>query len=127
MTRRTCSLPLLALIAAALGGAAIPAAAQSPTPADSVWELRTGDGTTHIGRVLSRDDERIVFQTISGSEVVASARFSRLRPAPGRVVEGEYWAADRNTTRLGWMALFGGADDSVPYFPIVSFSYSWGM
>lgn len=33
---------------------------------------------------------------------------------------GEHWTWD-----FGLMALFGG-DDSVPYFPIVSFSYSWG-
>lgn len=78
-----------------------PAAGQEPTQAtDSLFELRLGDGTKHIGKVVSRTDDRIVFQSITGAQMEVNATFARLRTAPGNVVEGEYWAPDRNRSRL---------------------------
>lgn len=69
-------------------------------PADTLYELRLGDGTRHIGRVAARGEDRLTFQSITGQEIDVNERFARLRPAPGRIVEGEYWQHDRNQSRL---------------------------
>ena len=80
--------------------AAAPAAAQAPEPADSLLELRMANGSRMIGRVVAQDEESVTFETIGGEQVQARRRYARLRPVRGRVVDGEFWAADRHTTRL---------------------------
>lgn len=94
----TCAAALLALAAASL-----PAAAQGgpePFPADSLQELRRGDGTREIGRVVEVRGDTTVFETISGERLKVRSRFVHVRRARGRIVEGEFWPADRHTSRL---------------------------
>jgi hypothetical protein len=96
-----------ALLALCLAGAALAAAAPLPAqqpaaqPApDTLYELRLGDGTRHIGTVVARDDDRIIFLTANGVRLEVDRAFARLRPAAGRVVQGEFWPDDRNPSRL---------------------------
>ena len=94
----TCAATLLALAAASL-----PAAAQGgaePFPADSLQELRRGDGTREIGRVVEVRGDTTVFETISGERLEVRSRFVHVRRARGRIVDGEFWPADRHTSRL---------------------------
>lgn len=72
-----------------------------PTAADStLTELRVGDGTRYVGRVAEVREDKLVFETISGVRVEVNRAFAQLRPVRGRVVRGEFWAEDKNSTRL---------------------------
>lgn len=87
----------------ALAAAPLPAAAQAgadPIPADSLQEMRRANGTREIGRVVAERGDTVVFETITGELVEGRRRFVRIRPVRGRMVEGEFWAEDRHTTRL---------------------------
>jgi hypothetical protein len=74
--------------------------AQAPAPPDTVYELRLGDGTRHIGTVIGTENGRILFRTATGVRLEVDAAFARLRPAAGRLIAGEFWPDDRNPTRL---------------------------
>jgi hypothetical protein len=77
------------------------AAAQQPlAPSDSLYELRVGDGSRTVGRIIEVRDDRIVFESITGVRMEVNRAFARLTPARGRIVEGEFWAEDKHTTRL---------------------------
>jgi hypothetical protein len=90
---------LVLLVAMALPHAA---AAQAGQPVDppQLYELRTADGNVYIGRIISEEDGRLIFETITGIRMDVNAAFVRLRPARGRLVDGEFWATDRHTSRL---------------------------
>ena len=64
-------------------------------------EITLSDGTRAYGRVEQVADGRVRFRTVDGAMLeVAAAQVSRLVPADGRVVRGDYWRADSNPTRL---------------------------
>jgi hypothetical protein len=67
---------------------------------DSLQQLRLGDGSRHIGYVVELQQDRIIFETISGVRIEANRAFARLTNVRGRIVEGEFWPEDRNATRL---------------------------
>ncbi len=70
-------------------------------PADTIVEVRLGDGSVLYGRVLAQDSIQVVIRTISGTEVrVTRDRITSFRIARGRMVGNEYWSADPNGTRL---------------------------
>lgn len=70
-------------------------------PGDTLQELRMVDGSTLIGRVVAVEGERIVFATTSGLRVeLTQDQIRSLRPARGRMVDGEFWFEDPNQTRL---------------------------
>jgi hypothetical protein len=96
-----CAAALLALAAASL-----PAAAQGgaePFPADSLQELRRGDGTREIGRVVEVRGDTTVFETISGERLEVRSRFVHVRRsarAPGTPASSSSspsWATARRT------------------------------
>ncbi|HEX2190515.1 MAG TPA: hypothetical protein VHG51_16520 [Longimicrobiaceae bacterium] len=92
---------LLTLLAAC--AAAPRAAAQSspdPIPPDSLQELRRADGSKEVGRVVEVRGDTVRFETISGEFLEVRSRFVRIRPTRGRIVDGEFWPADRHTSRL---------------------------
>lgn len=98
------SIHTLALLALAALAAPAPAPAQQPdmqpTPDSALVELRVGDGTRYVGRVVETREDQLVFETISGVRMEVSRAFARLDPVRGRVVNGEFWRADKNSTRL---------------------------
>lgn len=112
----TKTLAVLALAAAALFLApARPAAAQEPAtaplPADTLVEVRLGDGSVLIGRVVEQTPERLVVVTQGGTRVeLDRAQVRSVTPVTGRVVGGDVWPADPNDTRL----FFGPTGRSLP-------------
>ena len=99
---------LIVSVVVGLSGAA--QAAQlpvSPAPAIEIaapgvtQELELNDGTRAIGRVESVHDGRLSFRTTAGVVMdVAIAVVRSLHPITGTVVNGEFWPADANPTRL---------------------------
>lgn len=96
------------LLAALLTLSAASATAQTSAtplieiPAPEVTqELELNDGSSVIGRVESITGSRFVFRSIAGVEMTVDAVAVRsLKPFTGRVVNGELWREDPNTTRL---------------------------
>ena len=99
---------LIASVVVALSGA--PQVARVPassTPAIDVaapgvtQQLELNDGTRAIGRVESVQDGRITFRTSAGVVMdVEIALVRAVHPITGTVVNGEFWPADANPTRL---------------------------
>jgi len=72
-----------------------------PPPSDTVYEVRLADGSVIIARITELDGERVVLTTPGGGRVeVDHAQIRGIRPARGRIVEGELWIEDPSTTRL---------------------------
>jgi hypothetical protein len=70
-------------------------------PAGVTQELTLRDGTRAYGRVERVGGTQVTFRTIDGAMLeVDAAQVLRLVPAEGRVVDGDYWRADPNPTRL---------------------------
>ena len=101
--------PLIAALALLVAWSAPPLAAPAPAqvaieipqPSDTVYEVRLGDGTVHVGQIVRRDADRLVLSTAGGVEVsVPIDRIVRIRPAEGRFVAGAYWPHDPNDSRL---------------------------
>ena len=95
--------PFRFLVAAAL----IPSAVQAqevpviPGPSDTVYEVGLADGSVIIGRITEVDSERVVITTVGGGRLeIARTEVRLLRPATGRVVDGQYWNPDPANTRL---------------------------
>ena len=89
--------------------AATPAIAQEGvealTPGESLYEIRLMDGSVLFGRVTAVEGETIVLVTLVGARVeVERSQIRVARPAEGRVVEGEFWGEDPNSSRLFFTA-----------------------
>lgn len=94
-------LPVLVAMILLFAGTPPVSSAQQPLAAgDSIYELRIGDGSRTVGRILEVRDEQIVFETIAGVRMEVNRAFARLTPARGRIVDGEFWPEDKHTTRL---------------------------
>lgn len=97
-------LPLFLLLAAALlpcGAAAQDTIPAPAAPADSLFEVRLSDGSVLYGRVLEQTPEELVVQTESGATVrVPRGQIASMEVLRGRVVRGQVWPEDRNTSRL---------------------------
>jgi hypothetical protein len=71
------------------------------TPAGVTDELVLRDGTRAYGRVERIDGASVTFKTTAGATIeVNAADIVSLRPAAGRIVDGEFRRADPNPTRL---------------------------
>ena len=100
---RTFLLTAFVLVAAAL----LPAVARAqtpleiPAPSDTVYEIRLGDGSRIFARVAELDQERVVLITVGGGRLeIGRPQIRDLRPARGRVTNGEFWHEDPAVTRL---------------------------
>jgi hypothetical protein len=80
-------------------------------PDDVVQELRLEDGSRLYGRVVEVKGDRVVFQTVSGPELVLIRdQVSDVRRVRGHRHEGEFRVEDPNRTRL----FFGPTARSLP-------------
>jgi hypothetical protein len=69
------------------------------------------DGSRAFGRVARVEGDRVVFQTTAGGMLqVDVPQILSLKPVDGRIVNGEYFPADPNPTRL----FFGPTARSIP-------------
>lgn len=93
----------LLVVAAAL----LPALAQAqevreiPSPSDTIYEVGLADGSMIVGRISEIDPQRVVITTVGGGRLeIGRSQIRTIRPAAGRLVDGEYWNPDPSDTRL---------------------------
>ena len=104
-TRTVCLALLLVSAPAAISAAGSPAQASPPTvavtPPGVTDELVLRDGTRAYGRVEAITGGVVTFKTTAGAAIqVQVAEVVSVRPADGRVIDGEFRRADPNPTRL---------------------------
>lgn len=94
-----------------LAGALLPAATRAqelpeiPDPGDTIYEVGLADGSLIIGRISELDPRRVVITTVGGGTLeIDRTQIRSLRPAEGRMVNGEYWNPDPTDTRLYFTA-----------------------
>ena len=76
-----------------------------PAPSDTLYEIRLGDGSLIFARIAELDQERVVLITLGrGRLEIDRPQIQGLRPARGRVVDGEFWNEDPGGTRLFFTA-----------------------
>jgi len=93
----------------AVAAAATPAVAQIEveelTAGETLYEVRLLDGSVVFARVASVEGETIVLVTLGGARLeVTRSQIRTVRVAEGRVVEGELWRKDPNSSRLFFTA-----------------------
>ena len=100
------TLVVAGLVMALAAGTAEVARAQPATgidvpPAGVTQEITLSDGTRAYGRVEQVAEGQVRFRTVDGAILeVGTAQVTRLVPADGHLVGGDYWRADPNPTRL---------------------------
>lgn len=91
----------LVLEAGAQGNPASPAPVIEIAAPGVTQQLELIDGTRAIGRVEAVTNGRVTFRTTSGVVMeVEAAAVRSLGPVTGTLVNGEFWPADSNPTRL---------------------------
>lgn len=113
----------LVLLVFALLFAAPPAFAQIVVPPPGVvQELVLRDNTQANGRVERVEGTKITFRTTSGAALeVDASQVVSLKPATGRVVDGAYWPADSNPTRLFFSPTARSLKRGESYFAVYEF------
>ena len=101
--------PVLMMALVVIAVPATPALAQveieALTTGDTLYEIRLTDGSVLFARVTEVEGETIVLVTSGGARLeVARSQIREVRVAEGRVVEGEFWRKDPNTSRLFFTA-----------------------
>lgn len=96
---------ILVLAVAAPPGATGQQAPEIPPPGDALYEIELADGSEFIARITAVEGESVVFTTAGGARLeVQPSQIRAVRPAGGSVVGGQYWAPDRNDSRLFFTA-----------------------
>jgi hypothetical protein len=76
-----------------------------PEPGETVYEVTMVDGTTVFGRITSVDGPQIVLTTVGMVRMeIQRSQIRHFGVAQGRIVKGEFWARDPNTSRLFFTA-----------------------
>lgn len=105
---QTVGRPWLLLLLLSFVAPSAPVAAQvgvELTAGDQLYEVRLADGSLLFARISSVDGDRVTLTTSGGTVVeVERSQIRDLRLAEGRVVEGEFWRKDANSTRLFFTA-----------------------
>jgi hypothetical protein len=99
----TCVLGGLVLGAAVCVVAPAPVAAQSgeaEARTDTIFDARRPSGWNATGRIVEQHGDSVVFLTMEGHRISFDRRTVSLRPARGRMVDGEFWREDGNLSRL---------------------------
>ena len=86
-------------------GFANPVQAQTVPPviavSDTVMEIRLKEGSVLFGRIVAVDGDRVTIQLESGSRIdVERPQIVSIRRTSSRMVRGERWEEDPNSTRL---------------------------
>ena len=75
------------------------------TAGETLYEIRLTDGSVLFARVAEVESESIVLITSGGARLeVERSQIRVARVAQGRVVEGEFWRQDPNTSQLFFTA-----------------------
>jgi hypothetical protein len=97
--------PLVVLLALLISASLARTAQAQATPtvavSDTVVEIRLTDGSILFGRIASVDGDRITIASESGARTELNrAQIATIKPTLSRLVNGERWNDDPNTTRL---------------------------
>ena len=100
---------VLVMALVAIAAPATPALAQEDIEAlavgETLYEIRLTDGSVLFARVTEVAGEMIVLVTSGGARLeLERSQIREVRVARGRVVEGEFWRKDSNTSRLFFTA-----------------------
>ena len=99
--RRVATVAAVAALGSVLMPEALLAQTCSAVMATVTHELRLQDGSRAFGCVARESDTEVEFETIAGVRLVAKwDQVLSLRPAQGRLHNGEFQPADPNNTRL---------------------------
>ena len=103
------SLLLLVMSLLAIGAPVTPAGAQEQaellTPGETLYEIRLADGSVLFAHVTAVEGETMVLVTSGGARLeVERSQIRDVRSAEGRLVEGEFWREDPNSSRLFFTA-----------------------
>lgn len=101
--------PVLMRALVAIAASATPALAQEDIEGlavgETLYEIRLTDGSVLFARVIEVAGEMIVLVTSGGARLeLERSQIREARVAQGRVVEGEFWRKDSNTSRLFFTA-----------------------
>src|SRR5262249_27602500 len=91
----------------------------SRAPADSIIRqiIRTRDGSTFIGRVVSEDSASVRIETNGSVLTIARANLSSIETVHASDVhDGEYWFPDPNRTRLFFAPTARMLDEGEGYY-----------
>lgn len=70
-------------------------------PGDTIQEVTLTDGSVLFGHILEVTDDHVTLETPGGVRMeLERAHVRSVRPARGQVVEGRFWRADPNRSRL---------------------------
>ena len=76
-----------------------------PERGDTVYQIRLADGSEVFARIVELDAEQVVLVTAGGGRLeIDRSQITQLRPARGRVRDGEFWNEDPGGTRLFFTA-----------------------
>lgn len=76
-----------------------------PAPSDTLYQVRLTDGSVLYARIAEVSADRVVLTTSGGARVeLDRAQIREIRPARGKVVDGEYRVEDPSATRLFFTA-----------------------
>ena len=97
----------LLVVAAAL----LPTLAQAqevreiPSPSDTIYEVGLAEGSMIVGRISEVGPQWVVIITVGGGRLeIDRSQIRTIRPAEGRLVDGEYRNPDPTDTRLFFTA-----------------------
>jgi len=100
--------PWLLALVLSMVAPSVPVAAQTGaelTAGEQLYEIRLADGSLLIARVSSVDGDRVTLMTSGGTRVeVERSQIRDVRVAVGRIIEGEFWREDVNSSRLFFTA-----------------------
>ncbi len=87
----------------------VPLAAQQvpeiPAPGEALYEFFLADGSQIVARVGEVGDSMVILFTPGGTRLeVDLSQIREIRPAAGRLVNGEFWREDANKSRLFFTA-----------------------
>jgi len=71
----------------------------TPENAPQYAEVKANDGNKYVGKVLERDEDKIVIETISAGEItIESENIKSIKfIAPGQIKNGQYWPENPNS------------------------------
>lgn len=87
-----------------------------PAPGDSLYEIRLVDGTRIVGRIAQVDQARAILTLPDGDRLhIDRTQVRQVRPARGRIVNGQFWRDDPGRTRLFFAATGRSLDPGESY------------
>lgn len=96
---------LLGLILTSVAPLAAQEVREIPAPGEALYEFLLADGSLFVARVAEVEGSTVILFTPGGTRLeVDLSQIREIRPAAGRLVNGEFWREDPNNSRLFFTA-----------------------